>query len=254
MRLEQPCVSSQAAHVLRPGELPAIDRGGGASTIPLVTAERGASGYLSGITVFAPGAAIAHHLHNTAESVVVIRGSAAVVIGEARVELETFDATFVPANVPHHFENLSDEEEMRILWVYGTTEATRTLLSSGETRRVDEESGGGAGTAGAAGGLGEAVREVARIAVLPGHERDFEAAVAEAVPLFQRASGARGLTLEVSQEEPGAYVLTVLWERLEDHMRGFRESEAFQQWRALVGPHLAAPPQVEHLRHRLTGF
>ncbi len=254
MRLEFPATTSQAAYVLRPSRLPAIDRGGGASTIPLATANRGASTYLSGITVFEPGASIAHHLHNTAESVMVISGRATVVIGEARTELDAFDTTFVPANVPHHFENLSDTEEMRILWVYGTPEATRTLISSGETRSVDEEATGAGDEGRSSEVLGAAVREVARIAVLPGHEHDFEAAVVEAVPLFQRARGARGLSLEASHEEPGTYVLTVLWERLEDHMHEFRESEAFQQWRALVGPHLAVPPQVEHLRHRLTGF
>jgi hypothetical protein len=29
-------------------------------------------------------------------------------------------------------------------------------------------------------------------------------------------------------------------------MKGFRESEGFTQWRALLGPHFAAAPTVQH--------
>ncbi|EYD77930.1 Antibiotic biosynthesis monooxygenase [Rubellimicrobium mesophilum DSM 19309] len=36
------------------------------------------------------------------------------------------------------------------------------------------------------------------------------------------------------------------WASLEDHTVGFRGSEAFTQWRALVSPHFAAPPVVTH--------
>jgi hypothetical protein len=37
-----------------------------------------------------------------------------------------------------------------------------------------------------------------------------------------------------------------VWDTLEDHMVGFRESPAFAEWRALLGPHFAGPPAVEH--------
>ena len=42
------------------------------------------------------------------------------------------------------------------------------------------------------------------------------------------------------------FVLQIFWDTLEDHTVGFRESELFTQWRAIVGPFFAAPPQVEH--------
>jgi hypothetical protein len=35
---------------------------------------------------------------------------------------------------------------------------------------------------------------------------------------------------------------------VEAHTVGFRSSERFQRWRALVGPFFAAPPAVEHYR------
>lgn len=239
-------ITSQSAHVFRPGELPSKNRGGGARTVPLVTAARGATTYLNGVTVFEPGAAIGHHIHNVAESVMVIAGNAVVDIDGERTPLATFDTTFVPANVPHHFENVSDTEEMRIFWTYGSLDATRTLTATGEHGRVDAESA-------ATSDVVRMVTEVATISVLAGHEGDFERAVAEAAPLFQRAAGARTLRLEASEERPRTYRLFVGWESIGDH-ENFRASAAFPLWRELIGPHLDGMPRVEHLRNVLTAF
>lgn len=241
-------LTSQPSHAFRPEELPHKNRGGGARTVPLVTAARGATTYLNGMTIFEPGASIAHHTHNVAESVMVIEGTAIVDIDGARTELKRFDTTFVPANVPHHFENASGTDEMRIFWTYGSLDATRTIVATGAHGRVDDEAPGGAGEP------VRPVREVATITVRPGHERAFEEAVAQAVPLFQRAHGARTLSLEASAEAPQTYRLIVSWESLEDHLGAFRNSDAFQQWRALIGPHVEGTPQVEHLHSVLVGF
>ena len=107
-------ITSQPTHVFRPDELPSKNRGGGARTVPLVTASRGGTTYLNGVTIFEPGAAIGHHIHNVAESVMVIKGTAVVDINGERTALNTYDTTFVPANIPHHFENSSQTEEMRV--------------------------------------------------------------------------------------------------------------------------------------------
>ena len=50
----------------------------------------------------------------------------------------------------------------------------------------------------------------------------FEAAVAKAVPLFQRSKGCRGLELQRSIEKPSKYRLVVKWETVEDHVVHFR--------------------------------
>lgn len=128
-----------APSVLRPAELAAYSRGGGASTIPLVTKDRGAQVFLNGQTSFDGGAAIPLHTHNCAESVVILQGRAIVEIDGAEYELGTFDTTFVDAGVPHRFRNASDTEPMRILWTYASTEATRTLVDTGVTTRIDAE-------------------------------------------------------------------------------------------------------------------
>lgn len=130
---------SEKYHVLRPAELSSLDRGNGARTIPLVSARVGAETFLNGMTIFEPGAKIAHHMHNVAESVMVIKGKAIVNIDGNEFALDTFDTTFVPGNIPHHFQNASDTEEMRIFWTYGSIDATRTIIETGITARIDEE-------------------------------------------------------------------------------------------------------------------
>jgi quercetin dioxygenase-like cupin family protein/quinol monooxygenase YgiN len=242
-------ITSQPTHVFRPSELPAKDRGAGARTVPLVTSERGATTYLNGMTIFAPGAQIGHHSHNVAESVMVILGRAIVDIDGERHELDTFDTTFVPANVPHHFENVSDTDEMRILWTYGSVDSTRTMVETGETGRIDAERSSSSES-----GKRTRVTEIAEVDVKEGHETAFEDAVREAAPLFQRADGARTLTLERSIEEPRRYRLFVSWEHIDDHTVGFRGSDDFQEWRALIGPHVEALPRVEHVQNVLTAF
>ncbi|EYD76536.1 Antibiotic biosynthesis monooxygenase [Rubellimicrobium mesophilum DSM 19309] len=90
------------------------------------------------------------------------------------------------------------------------------------------------------------ILETAELTIAPGHEAAFEAAVREAVPLFLASPGCRGVRLHRVVEVPGLYRLLVDWASLEDHTVGFRGSEAFTQWRALVSPHFAAPPVVTH--------
>ena len=234
--------------VLRLDELAARDRGAGARTVPLVTSARGATSFLNGITDFDPGAAIGHHVHNVAESVIVIQGAAVVDIDGVRTPLRLFDTTFVPANIPHHFENASDTEGMKIFWTYGSLESTRTLVATGEHSRIDAEHPDGEGNPAAI------VFEVARIAVRPGRAQAFEAAVARAAPLFQRAKGTRTFALERSHEDPLEYRLVVGWESVEDHLSGFRGSADFQEWRRLIADCVAGLPEVAHFRNVLTAF
>ncbi|MGI6873332.1 MULTISPECIES: antibiotic biosynthesis monooxygenase family protein [Amycolatopsis] len=91
------------------------------------------------------------------------------------------------------------------------------------------------------------VTEIAHIRVRPGAEAAFEAAVAEAVPLFRAAEGCHGVRLVRSVEVPSLYRLLVEWETVEHHTVTFRGSAGFARWRELAGPHFAAPPEVEHV-------
>ncbi len=88
--------------------------------------------------------------------------------------------------------------------------------------------------------------EIAQIEVKPGEEGAFESAVARAVPLFRNSPGCHGVQLHRSVENPTRYRLVVDWETVEDHTVRFRGSEAFTEWRRLVGGYFASPPSVEH--------
>ncbi len=125
--------------VLRPDQIKSHDRGGGAKTTPLVSPAIGAQGFINGITEFGPGAAIPFHSHNCEESVMLLSGDAWLDIESEVHELKPMDTTFIPPNVPHRFRNRSQTEPMKILWIYASAQATRTLVETGETRFVSAE-------------------------------------------------------------------------------------------------------------------
>lgn len=127
------------AWLLKPEDIERHDRGGGASTTPLVTKGMGATRFINGFTEFAGGARIPFHFHNCEESVMLIEGHAIFDIDGQEFEVKPQDVTFIPANVPHRFRNASETEPMKIFWVYGLTEASRTLVETGETRPIAAE-------------------------------------------------------------------------------------------------------------------
>src|SRR4051812_25277754 len=90
------------------------------------------------------------------------------------------------------------------------------------------------------------IPEIASSDVKPGHEKDFEAPISKAGPIFRRCKGWKSFELHRSIEKPARYRLHIRWETLENHTVDFRGSDNFTQWRALVGSHFAAPPEVEH--------
>ena len=129
------------AVILRPSELPVRQRGGGVRTIPLVSQLIGAQDFLNGVTMFGPGGAIAEHIHNCDESVVVVKGSAIAHIAGVAYHVTVGDTSFIPAGVRHYFANASATEDMHIVWTYSSVDATRTIVATGVTTRIDEEHG-----------------------------------------------------------------------------------------------------------------
>ncbi|OYO28176.1 cupin domain-containing protein [Janthinobacterium sp. PC23-8] len=136
-----PIKTPSGAKLLRPAELPHHNRGGGARTISLVSPALGATTFISGITQFDPGTVIPFHSHNCEESVVLLEGDAIMDIDGLEYRLAPLDTTFIPPDVMHRFRNISDTRPMKILWIYASPEATRTLRDTGETRLVSVEHG-----------------------------------------------------------------------------------------------------------------
>ena len=92
------------------------------------------------------------------------------------------------------------------------------------------------------------VLEVAHVSVLAGHEAAFIADLRQAADtLLPQAAGFRGFTAHGwCVERPGVFLFTITWDSIDDHMVGFRESDLFTAWRALIGPHFDGAPLVEH--------
>ena len=97
------------------------------------------------------------------------------------------------------------------------------------------------------------VTELAVLDVKPGQEDEFEAAFRRPKTLIASANGFKWLDLQRSLERPSRYVLLVGWARLEDHTEGFRGSEAYSEWRALLH-HFYDPFPLSSTTSRSTGF
>lgn len=90
------------------------------------------------------------------------------------------------------------------------------------------------------------VLELADIAVRPGQEDAFAAAYREAAAHLRASPGFRSARMTRGVESPARFVLLVEWDDLEAHTVGFRESDGFTRWRALIGPFFDGAPRVEH--------
>jgi heme-degrading monooxygenase HmoA len=96
------------------------------------------------------------------------------------------------------------------------------------------------------------VLEHALLSVKPGEKEAFEAAFRQAKEIIAGMPGFGRLTLSRCLERPSAYLLLVEWKRLEDHTVGFRGSEQYQQWRALLHHFYEPFPTVEHYEQVLS--
>ncbi len=90
------------------------------------------------------------------------------------------------------------------------------------------------------------ILEAALLMVRPGQEQDFERAMSDARPLIAATPGFRGLELRPCLEAANRYLLLVQWERLEDHTEGFRGSDRYARWKALLHHFYDPFPLVEH--------
>jgi heme-degrading monooxygenase HmoA len=93
------------------------------------------------------------------------------------------------------------------------------------------------------------ILELADIRIQPGQQAAFDEAIARGVStVIAKAKGFQGYKVNKGIENPERYILQIFWETLENHTVDFRESPAFAEWRAIVGPFFAAPPSVEHFQ------
>jgi len=85
------------------------------------------------------------------------------------------------------------------------------------------------------------------IEIDPAKSAEFEEAILRGVEtVIAKSKGFRGYKVNYSVETSARYLLFIYWDTLENHTVDFRGSEAFADWRAIVGPFFAKPPVVEH--------
>ncbi len=88
--------------------------------------------------------------------------------------------------------------------------------------------------------------EHALLRVRKGESAAFERAMAEAKPLIAASAGFGGIEVRPAMEVEGLYLLLVKWESIAHHRDGFRQSDRYTAWRALLHPFYDPMPDVSY--------
>jgi quercetin dioxygenase-like cupin family protein len=120
------------AELIRFDEAEPVARGDGIESIRLTPTPLETQGFVMGITSFPPGTSIRLHSHNTIEQVTVIEGEGLAELNGEQLPAHPYDTTQIAPGEWHRFIN-TGATVMRILWVYGSTDVTRTFADTGET-------------------------------------------------------------------------------------------------------------------------
>lgn len=90
------------------------------------------------------------------------------------------------------------------------------------------------------------ILEAAFLFVKENQGKNFECDFTKAGQYISSIDGYLGHTLQKCLEQPNKYLLLVNWKNLEDHTIGFRESEAYLEWKKLLHHYYEPFPIVEH--------
>lgn len=120
------------ARLIRFDEAESVERGDGIESVRLTPDPLEGQAFTMGVTSFPPGASIRLHSHNTVEQVTVIEGEGLAELDGEQLPARPYDTTQIAPGEFHRFIN-TGSTRMRILWVYGSTEVTRTFADTGET-------------------------------------------------------------------------------------------------------------------------
>ena len=90
------------------------------------------------------------------------------------------------------------------------------------------------------------ILEVAILNIKKGLSQEFEKTFLVAQEIISSMKGYISHQLKKCIEEDDKYILLVHWETIEDHEIGFRQSDEYQQWKALLHRFYEPFPTVEH--------
>jgi len=119
------------ARLIRFDEADPVARGDGIESVRLTPEPLDGQGFTMGVTSFPPGTSIRLHSHNTIEQVTVLEGEGIAELDGQKLPARPYDTTQIAPGEWHRFVN-TGTTIMRILWVYGSTEVTRTFADTGE--------------------------------------------------------------------------------------------------------------------------
>lgn len=92
------------------------------------------------------------------------------------------------------------------------------------------------------------ITEIALLIIRKGQSTAFEEAFIKAQPIIEEAEGYLQHELQQCIEQDDKYILTVRWNTLEDHTKGFRQSEGYKEWKKLLHHFYDPIPVVEHYK------
>ena len=92
------------------------------------------------------------------------------------------------------------------------------------------------------------ILEVATLNIKEGMSDAFEANFQKAEKIISSMKGYISHQLKKCIEQDDKYLLLVYWETIEDHEIGFRQSEEYQEWKALLHHFYDPFPTVEHYK------
>lgn len=90
------------------------------------------------------------------------------------------------------------------------------------------------------------ILEIAKLNIRDNLEKAFENDFLIAEAYIKSIKGYKGHTLQKSLKAPSTYLLLVNWDTIEDHQIGFRTSNVYKKWKALLHHYYEPFPSVEY--------
>lgn len=78
---------------------------------------------------------------------------------------------------------------------------------------------------------------------------ELKGVLEDAKTVISKSKGFVSIQFVQCIETPTKFIAFIQWETLEDHTIGFRESELFVKWRAILSPYFNSAPFADHYNY-----
>lgn len=90
------------------------------------------------------------------------------------------------------------------------------------------------------------VTEITIFTALPGKEEELGQGIIKGIEAIRRHPSCVSASATRCVEQPGRFMLTAVWSSLEAHMKDFRNSPNFTEWRSHITGFFVGQPEVFH--------